>query len=370
MNKKIKIILGLIILVLIVWGIYSTSKKSEPVSGEPIKIGMILPLTGDAGDYGQTAQKAANLAVEKIMKESNLEIELIFEDDQMVPQKAVSALQKLISINDIDYVISFSSGEMLAICPLVQENEIVLLGNGSSPEVGQCGDFVFSNTPSDSYQGKVLADKVLEEGYEKVALLYMNNDYGVGLKNEFGKNFGGDILVTEAYNLGDSDFRTQLTKVKSENPDAIVIVSLLPEVSRLLKQRMELGISVPVFGSEGLKNDNLFDDVRGEALEDIFAVFYSQYEGIEYQEFKNNYLQSYGQDYGAFADYVYDNVFVLVNAINECSDIRDTNCVRENIFQTDLVGATGNITYGDDGIVKEKSFSLYQVEDDKFVEVK
>ncbi len=120
MTKNTKIILGIIIAVVIIGGIWlGVSREADtPVSkdGEAVKIGVILPLTGDAADYGQSAQKAVDLAVEKINKEYNMEIDIVFEDSQMKPQDAVSSLQKLVSINGIKYVIGFSSGETLAMC--------------------------------------------------------------------------------------------------------------------------------------------------------------------------------------------------------------------------------------------------------------
>lgn len=371
MNKNIKIILGLIVAVLVVWGIYSiTQKPNELTENEPIKIGAILPLTGDAAIYGQAAQKAINLAIEKIENESGLKLNVIFEDSQMVPQKAITSLQKLINLDNIKYVIGISSGEILAMCPITESKKIILLSLATSPEVTKCGEYTFRNLPSDVYQGKILAEKVYDRGYKNISLIYINSDYGVGLKNEFEKNFKGNIVSIESHKLGDFDFRTQLTKIKSMNPEAIVVLSQLPEANNLLKQRAELNIIAPVFGSEGLKNDNLLKDVSSNMLKDTYVVFVSQYAGAEFQEFKNTYSQKYGEDFGPFTDYVYDNVLVLADAIKKCQVDNDAECVKSNLYKTDIVGATGRIQFDENGDILNKPYSLYKVENNEFVEIK
>ncbi|MCK4918322.1 MAG: ABC transporter substrate-binding protein [Candidatus Pacebacteria bacterium] len=368
MNKTTNWIVGIIIIAVVIWFGF-LNKPTEPVSTEPIKIGVILPLTGDAASYGQTAQRGVELAVEKIKNEDGIDVEVIFEDSQIDPAKAVSSLQKLINLDNIDYVLGFSSGETLAMCPISNLNEVILMTIGTSPEITGCGDYTFRDSPSDIYQGIVLAEKVSDNNYENIALIYINNDYGVGLKTEFEKNFEGNILLTESFGLGETDFRTQLTKIKTAEPEAIVLIGIFPEVGRLLKQRAELDILAPIFGSEGVKNDSLFEEVPADMLDDIYAIFTAQYEGSEYQEFKNAHLQRYGEEYGAFSDYVYDNILTLVDAIKRCKDFNDVECVKENIYKTDIVGATGRIEFDENGDVINKLYSLYKVENNEFIEV-
>ena len=372
MTKNTKIILGIIVAVVIIGGIWlGVGREADaPVAEEEkvIKIGAILPLTGEAATYGQAAQRGIDLAVEKVEKENNIKLEIIYEDSQMDPKKAVDAAQKLINLDGVKYLVGFGSSNDLAVCPISESNKVVLLSPAaSSPELTtKCGDYTFSNFPSDIYQGKILADKVYNKGFKKIAIMYINNDYGVGLKNEFEKNFNGTILISEAHNSSDVDFKTQLTKIKSTNPEAIVLISQLTEGSRILKQRIELEINQPVFASEGLKDNNLLEN-PANVLKDVYPIFISQYEGKEYQEYKNAYLQKYGEEFGAFSDYVYDSVLTLANAVKECDSANDTECVKLNLYKTNIKGATGLIKFDKNGDIVDKPYSLYKIENNEFV---
>ena len=105
------------------------------------------------------------------------------------------------------------SGEMMSMCPLAESGHDILLGTGSAPSITNCGDYTFRDIASDSYQGKEIADQLYARGLRKIAVMYINNDLGVGVKDEVEKNFKGQITDSEAHNQGEVDFRTQLLKV-------------------------------------------------------------------------------------------------------------------------------------------------------------
>lgn len=373
MNKTTKIIISIIIVAVIICGVYSIFKNKSPIEPavtEPIEIGAILPLTGDAASYGQAAQKGIDLAVEKAAKENGVKFDVIYEDSQMDPKKAVDSAQKLINLDGIKYMVGFGSSNDLAVCPITEPNKIILLSPAaSSPELTtKCGDYTFSNFPSDIYQGKVLANKIYDQGYKKVAIMHINNDYGVGLKNEFEKNFNGEILISESHNASDIDFKTQLTKIKAKNPEAIVLISQLTEGGRILKQRKELGIDQFIFTSEGLKDNGLLEN-SADVLENIYFVSISQYEGKEYQEYKNAHLQKYEEEFGAFSDYVYDSILLLADAVKKCNNVDDVECIKSKLYDTNTKGATGLIKFDENGDITDKPYGLYKVENNQFVVV-
>ena len=364
MNKTIT---WIIVLILVIVGFFILSKKSEPVAAGTIKIGVILPMTGEAGTYGQNAQKGVEIALEKVNKENiNSKLEAIYEDSQMDPKKAVSAAQKLVDIDKVKYIVGFSSGEMLAICPITEANKVLFIGSGSSPEISKCGDYTFRDSISDIYQGKELARIISSKNYKKVAVLYINNDYGTGLKDEFVKNFSGTVVDVESYVPKQTDFRTVLTKIKSSEPEAIMVVSQLPESANLLKQKTELAMVQPIFGSETFKDDNLFQKVSSDAMKNVYTVFMTQYNGSEYTEYKDAYLQKYGQEFGTFSDVVHDSVLILADAIKRAEGT-DVDSVKKAMYSTNMKGATGLIKFDQNGDVVDKNFSLYKATNGKFV---
>ena len=149
-------------------------------------------------------------------------------------------------------------------------------------------------------------------------------------------------------------------------PDKVSYSTLRGAFRLALKQRNELGINQPIFTSEGLKNNSLLEN-SADILKNVYPVFVSQYEGKEYQEYKDAHLQKYGEEFGAFSDYMYDSVLILSNAIKGCDDVNNMECVKSNLYKTDINGATGNIKFDKNGDIIDKPYSLYKVENNEFV---
>jgi branched-chain amino acid transport system substrate-binding protein len=375
MKRKYIGVIGLVVVLGVAIGVISLSnmKQSENESNtdatEPVEIGIVLPLTGEAATYGEAAKRGAELAMEKMNAENKIKVALMYEDSQMDPKKAVSAIQKLSTIDKVQYTIGFSSGEALAMCPVAEANKTILMVLGSSPDITMCGEYTFRDIPSDSYQAKEMANILTEKGYKKVAVIYINNEYGKGLAEEFKKDFTGEIVAFEAVASGETNLRTLLTKVKSTNPDALFVVSQAPDSYNLLKQRFEIGLTQPLFGSEAFKDDNVVKNIPVEAMKEVYALSLAPYKGAEFASYNSAHMTKYNQAPGAFAEFMYDNVVILSESLQEC-DAKNTECVKNAIYKTNLVGATGAIRFDQNGDVIDKAYQLYKIENGLFVEAK
>lgn len=361
---KTKSVVGIIIVaaVIIAGAVWSAQEKETA----RIPLGVILPLTGDAASYGEHARNAVELAKEKAEKELGVVFDIHYEDSQIKPALAASAAHKLISVDGVDYLIGFSSGETLAICPIAESAKVLLLSSGSSPAITGCGDYTFRNYPSDIFQGKALAEKVQAAGFSRVALVYIANDYGIGLKDEFKRNFTGTIELEEGHAPQTRDFRTSIAKIKASRPDAIVLTDQIAEASRFLAQLQEQGVVIPVFGSEALKDDALFANAKLESLKNLSVLFTASYNGPEAAAFKSAYMARFGNEPGAFADYVHDNVLVFAKALQSCRTA-EVECVKNKLYSTELVGTTGTISFDRNGDVQDKPYELYRIENGAFV---
>ena len=119
-------------------------------------------------------------------------IEVIYEDTKGDPKVAVSALQKLITIDKVNYVIDNSmSSVTLAVAPVAEENKVVLLSTGgSSPKISKAGNYIFRIWNSDDLEGAVTAGFILDSiKMTHLAILYSNNEYGNGLNEVFRNVF-------------------------------------------------------------------------------------------------------------------------------------------------------------------------------------
>lgn len=366
--KKIYSILAIIIVLALVF--LGIREEAHPEVGfdtaKEAKIGFILPVTGDAASYGESAQKAAKLAMEDLGKQG-VSITPIYEDSKLSGSVSAGLIQKFIE-EGVLAVISFGSGDALAMCPIIKGHDIVLFNSGSSPEITAC-EQTFRNYPSDIYQGKILAEKAKENGFEKIALVYLNNDYGVGLKNEFIKNYSGTIAVTEVQAPGSTDFRTSLAKIKSSGATHIVLLSQLAEVIPFLNQYADQGMRLPILASESIKDDSLPRSVPKVIHGNISAIAVAEYSGSEAQEFKTAYEEAYGAKQTAFADHVYDNTITAGKAIDACNKKRMLNaaCIQDFVERYNAIGATGPISFGSDGDILGKSYDVYVIKGGVYV---
>ncbi|KKT43173.1 MAG: LivK2 [Candidatus Wolfebacteria bacterium GW2011_GWE2_44_13] len=366
-HTTIKNIIGIGIVVGVVLGGIGLYKNSQGNSGEVVKIGVALPLTGENSIYGESGKRGAELAAEKANKENSTKIELVFEDDQMDPKRTVSVVQKMLTVDKVSGLVSMSSGQALAACPLAEQAKVIAVTTGSAPSISNCGEYTFRMFPSDINQAKEMAKLLTGKGFKRVAVIYINNDYGKGLVEEFKKEFQGDIVAIESHGAKESNFRSQLAKIKGANPDVIVAFSYIPEGYSLLKQKIEMRMAQPIFTSEGFKDESLFANVATKALESLRIIFVAQFSGKETQTYKARHVEKYGQDPGIYSDFIYDGVLAIAAAMQECAS-DDRGCIKDAMYRTNFEGATGIISFDANGDIKDKPYQLYKVENGKFVE--
>ncbi|MFZ3091499.1 MAG: ABC transporter substrate-binding protein [Nitrospirota bacterium] len=191
---------------------FGCEKKEE----KEIKIGAILPLTGDAAKWGNNTKNGIDLAVEKVNNAGGIngrKLKILYEDTQGTPKNGVAAIQKLITIEKVPAVIDDSMSTVtLAMSPIAEKSKVVLLATGATaPKISEAGDYIFRIWNSDDLEGKVSAKFVYDDlKLYNAAILYINNDYGNGLESVFKKAFeklGGRIISSESFGQGDTDFR-------------------------------------------------------------------------------------------------------------------------------------------------------------------
>ncbi|MBM2817656.1 MAG: Extracellular ligand-binding receptor [Parcubacteria group bacterium] len=238
-----KIIIGIIAVILIVVGIsYFGKNSSQPATKEPIKIGVILPLTGDAATIGESLKNTITIAIEEINGSGGVEnrlLEMIYEDGKCGGLASASAAQKLINIDKVKFIIGGAcSGETLGSAPIAESSKVVLLSPvSSSPDITNAGDYVFRNFASDASSGNEIAEAIIDIGHKKVAVISEQTDYSQALRKVFEKRFtelSGTITTSETYTTNTRDFRTQLTKIKNTLPDAIYLVPQTPQSGEIL----------------------------------------------------------------------------------------------------------------------------------------
>lgn len=340
---------------------------------QPIVLGFINHLTGDAAVYGQSMKLGTEVALKEINDAGGIDgrpLRVIYEDDKLDANQAIAAARKLIDQDRVPVIMgSGSSSISLAIAPVVDEAGVVQISSiSTNPALAQFSN-VFIAMPSDAAQGAEWAGIARQWGIKEAAILFINNDYGIGVKDIFVQHFtqdGGKVLVAEGFPVGSTDVRSQLLRVKDSGAKYIFLTSHVKEGSLVLKQAQELGIQATWIADNAMQAQEVID-LAGSAAEGMFAVQVGRKDHEAYRAFEAAFRNLHGKDPTIWSDFAYDTTRLVATAIREVGT--DPAKIKSWLEQVkDFPGATGPLTMGEDGFrVAEGSYELYQVKDGKWV---
>jgi len=299
--KKSYIISGVVVVVLIVLIFVAGGKKSN--TNEPIKIGIITHTTGNIAFLGENIVKSANLTLKEINKNKEYgDVEIIVEDIGDFSgnaSRALSAFQKLSEIDGVKYIINgMSSDATMAIAPLIDKNKIVVVTPLTGGEnVDNAAEYLFRNGPSDIIAGTKPAKDIYQFGHKKVAILIDNAEYTLDIAKHFREAYEGEIVSDQIVVPDKNDYRTEVAKLKSSNPDAIFIATATGVSAQyLIKQIGELGIKTPIFANFIAYGPDLLK-VAGNYAENVYIYDPEFNENSpEVKKFLADYVVEYGGD--------------------------------------------------------------------------
>lgn len=329
---------------------------------ETIRVGALLPLSGDAAAWGIPPKEAAEMAVEELNQAGGInghKLELLVRDTAGDPKTAVSAFQNLLATApDVQAVIgAVASSSTLAVAPVAERRKIVLISPASTnPKITTAGDFIFRNVPTDALRGRVFAEYVYSHaGVSTVVILYVNNDAGVGNKDAFARRFkelGGTVVGEEAYPQATRDVRTQLTNAKSLKPQALMVVSYPEDTVVVLKQAHELVPDLPLFFQAEAVEDPSVRQAAGADLEGVTYILPAKAEGTAAETFLKAYEKRYGKQPELFAAEGYDCLRLITDAIRTNGGQVNANDIRDYLYSVNTYdGASGVITFDHNGDV-------------------
>lgn len=343
---------------------------------DAIKIGVIMPLTGDAAQYGIPSLNAIQLAVMQTNSEREKwqpEIKLVPEDDKAQAAQAVSAFQKLVTLEKVNLILGpLVSSATLSVAPLADSNKVVLFTPSSSaPALTTAGDYVFRNELSDLFGGTSQAELAVNKlGYKKMACVYINNDYGAGLFKVFKDKFqalGGQLIFEDSFGQSNSDFRSMITKLKSISPDAVFIISH-DEIINFVRQMVELGAKFQIYTTPVFE-DNRNIEKLGALAEGIIYTYYGNFDPASSNEkirlFITQYEMQYKETPTYYAALAYDAACIALEALKRNS--YNVESIKDELYRIQkFPGITGETSFDVNGDVS-KPVSLKTVQNGRFV---
>lgn len=342
---KLKLFIFIVAIAILIIGVSACERVSQIV--QPVKqqvedtsgaisIGVVLPMTGSLAATGERMKQGFALAIDEINEADvgTFRLEFIFEDDMGSAEGAVKAFNKLIHIDGVAAILGPStSSATKAGFPIAQENKIVAF----SPTAGasgltDIGDFVF-RIPLTTEVAIATGVKSTHAklGYQRVATLYdgsdlFSTDQDTVLRDVFEAN-GIEGIPPQTFQSGDTDFLSQLTRIKALHPDAVFVSALPPEKPGILIQAHQLGITVPIIIAS-LTDVEI--EAAGPAAEGAitFGSWLSTDDTPGNQAFVQNYSETFGREPDGFATVSYTSVHILAEAVRN-AHATDSTAIRD-----------------------------------------
>lgn len=348
-----------------------TGKKDSDAN--EIRVGQFGSMTGGEATFGQSTDKGVRLAIDAKNAAGGIKgkkIRLITEDNQGKPEEAAAVVKKLISQDQVIAILGeVASTRSKAAAPIAQQSKIPMITPSSTnPDVTKVGDYIFRVCFIDPFQGPVMARFAAENlKFKKVAILKdLKSDYSLGLSEFFTKKFkelGGEIVSEQTFQTGDSDFKAQLTRIRSSEPEAIFIPAYYTEVGLIARQARELGLKATLLGGDGWDSPKLFE-IGQKALEgSYFSNHYaSESPNKATQDFIKNYKAKYGEGPDGLSAAGYDAAQILIEAMEHAPELTP-KAIRDQLASTkDFDGATGKITINSERNADKDAF-IVKVQD-------
>lgn len=341
---------GIVIFPLIAFS-QSDSVKAPLVA----KVGVIAPLTGEGAPWGENTRDGINLALDDENNAAGRRYKVLplFEDDKCDPKLAVSAFQRLTTIDHVKYIVGpVCSSSTLAVAPLAERSKTVIITPCSeADEISSAGEYIFRTWAPGGRQAKLVAEYIRNRlGLTKAAILAIENDFGVTLSRRFKESFealGGKIVAQESYKPSPTDLRTEILRVKAAGPEAIYLGSYMQDIVLAVQQVKTLKLNTPIFGSSNFATRDILKSLGPLAEGIIFADLNDSTS----EPFRKRFTETFHKPWPGLTSCgptAYDAFRMLAAAVQVVGD--DPEAVQKYLAHLEnFSGVTGSLTFDQNG---------------------
>ncbi|MGX1098454.1 ABC transporter substrate-binding protein [Amorphus sp. MBR-141] len=281
---------------------FAAAAFAGPASAQDLKIGALMPMTGDLSAYGEADLSGIQLAAEEINAGGG-KVEIVVADTQTNPQAGVDAAQKLVNVEGVNAIVgALSSGVTIPVATSITSREGVLqiTSASTSPTITTLkdNDFLFRTVPSDAFQGIALAKLVTEKGVKNVSIIYVNNAYGQGLADAFAKAYQGmNGTVTESipFEAGQASYRGELQRAKTGDAEALLLVAYPENGTVILKQSLEGGYFDKFIFTDGMKAPEVIEQIGADYMNGSYGSVPQSPESDGLTKFQDAYKAKNGE---------------------------------------------------------------------------
>jgi branched-chain amino acid transport system substrate-binding protein len=382
----LQVLVAVALVMLMVGGAQPADQK------EPIKIGAFFALSGPAAHIGTPTKLVAEMAVDQINKAGGINgrpLELIIGDTESDPAKAATIAKKFIFADKVAAIIGpTTTASGMQVKKIVEEAGIptfMCVGGDPVIEGGKFGPFtyVFKSPQRSSVAIKRLFTYLKEKKLTKLGLIYASDSFGkdgAGWLEKLAPDYGMTFVAKESFGPKDTDMTAQLTKIKNANPQAIICWTIGPAGAIVAKNKVQLGIKLPLFQCHGLPDPQYIKlagkAAEGDRMPSTKLMVVNQLPDNDPQKkvtqnFINLYKNVYHLDWqfpiNTHSGYAWDAIQIVADALRKAGT--DPKALRAAIEGTrGYVGVSGiyNLTPEDHNGLGPDSMVIIQVKDGKF----
>lgn len=350
--------------IVVVAGLVTTfvlmNRKPVPVENNIIKVGFMA--TGDTEISGGIAMRRGIEMAKKDLQTPNVTVQVVEKETNCDEKSAVKAMHEFAAEGVAAVIGENCSDATLAAAPIANDNKIPLVSPSStSPEITDAGDYIFRTIPSDALTGVFTANIFNDKHYKRVAIIYADGDaYTVGLRDSVKENVekkGGTVVASESFAPKATEVSAQMQRINAAKPDVLYIAAGPDAPVSIFSDMKQLGLNIPIYGSESLQDQSFIDDAG--ALADGLNIV-TVNEGNE--QFVEKYRAAYNADPEVYTAQSYDAYAAIVKAIN--SGAKTGEHIKNALYKVDFEGVSGHIKFDTHGDVTTDHF-VYVVKDRK-----
>ncbi len=342
------------------------------LSAEPLKIGVLLPLTGDFSFFGDQAKQGIELAVAEINKDEQ-KIEIVYEDSQCLPKSALNGFNKLVSLDKVDYILGPAcTGSILTIAESANKmKKYVLALLDTNRPVANAGPYIYSLGYSSEEEAEIVADYMWEKGIKSAGIIYEEDAWALNVKDAFRARYealSGKVVAEESQVITNANsapnYRSVVLKVIGKKPQALFLVPAY-NGGNFLKQIRQMGVKLPVFGPDTFAVTEVMD-IAGKDAEGVICanaiVNETSEQAIKLKEKLKAEFKSEPSSvfYPALG---YDGVRVLYQVISSKGDF--PKAMSEVKYDSGIINIDG---FNEDGMSALKA-GLFEIKGQKLVRV-
>lgn len=351
--KKTWLILGVVLITVVLVGVFAARSGRKAVSNDDrpvIRVGVILPLSGDSAFAGVPVRKTMQIALEDTKREGNLkyEYELIFDDNQNLPKQSIASANRLINVNRVNAILSMWSEVGVTINQMVNDKKVIHIGCSWGYETAQ-GKYAFNHATFQKEQTGALIKELKKRSVKSIGLVYENEKAQNEIVDYIAKelaNAGIKVAFDQKLLRGIVNLRSEIAKMKKSDAEIILMFMFPPTMNAFVKQKSEMNYDVPLTSIE-------YFTFQPELFEGYWYIS----DALGTEKFGKYIKEKTGEELNSCMGNMYDSLKLLINAfenapIADGAVIPTNDAVAETLQNTNTKkwgSVMGDIWFDDQG---------------------